>query len=540
MTPPSAQGPNPLETRLSRRDLLKLASAGAITLGAGGLLEACGSSSTGSSSTTTTAPAGKPKRGGTLVLGASGGSSTDTLDALNIVNGVDFARVYQLYDSLVAFDENALPKLQLAESIEPNADATVWTIRLRSGVTWHNGKAFTADDVIYTFQRILDPKHPAYGATSIASMDVKHIKKLDSLTLQVPFLSPFSTFVETLPCYTYFVVPVGYDPPNDPSFPRIGTGPFKFQSFVPGETSLFVRNENYWDGPPYVDAIRISDFSDETSQVNALISGQVNLIDQLTSTSVTQLKQAGLNYQSADGGGYVMITMRVDVPPFNDVRVRQALRLCVDRPQMRDLQFDGAGLLGNDIFGRWDTVYDDSLPQRQQDIPQAKFLLKQAGQENLTVTFVTANETQGSTSEATIFAQQASAAGVKVNLQTVSPSTIFGPNYLKWHFSQDQWYYFPYFPMVGFNTLPTSTISETHFNNPVYTSLYKQGSATVDAAKRTEIAHAMQKIDYDSGGAIIPNFYPVIDGFAKNVMGITKGKTGISFNDFSFNKVWID
>ena len=513
-------------TELSRKDFIKVASAGALALsGIGALATPAARAATA---------AATPKKGGTLRAAFSGGSATDTVDGDNVINNMDFARVYQLYDGLVAYDSKSNIQLQLAEEITPNKNATEWTVRVRSGVTWHNGKPLTADDVMFTFRRILDKKAPLVGAPTLSPLDLKNMKKLDSRTVRIPCLTPFATFIETLPNYTYFIVPVGFNPKSP-----VGTGPFKFKSFDPGRQSTFVRNENYWDGPPYLDSIVITDFADEGSQINALVSGQADVINLLSAPSIQSVKSGGGEIRIADGGSLVPITMRVDVKPFNDVRVRQAMRLIIDRPQMLNIVFLGHGIIGNDVVSYYDASYDHHLPQRHQDIEQAKSLLKKPGHAGLSVEFITAPSGQGAVQSAQVLAQQAKAAGVKIKLRQLTVTDFFGPSYLKWPFSQDTWQAFPYFPMVAFSQLGNSPANETHFNDPVYAKLYAQALRTVDKTKRAELAHEMQKIEYDRGGYIIPFFSPTIDGYAKNVMGVTEGKTGVSFNDFNFKKVWL-
>lgn len=231
--------------------------------------------------------------------------------------------------------------------------------------------------------------------------------------------------------------------------------------------------------------------------------------------------------------------MRVDQAPFNDVRVRQAFRLMVDRPKMLDIVFGGHGTIGNDIFGIWDPEYDHSIPQRHQDIEQAKSLLKAAGQEGLSILLVTSDVAQGVVNMAQVFAQQAAEAGVKVNLRRVTPTEFYGPNYLKWTFAQDYWNYFPYLGQVPLATLPGGAFNETHFDNPRHNALYQQALATLDPSRRTDIAHEMQMIDWNEGGYIIPFFPPVIDGYAPKVGGIVPSKTGTSFNDWDFKNIWL-
>lgn len=519
----------------SRREFLRTVGVGAAVIGAGGVLAACGASS-GSSPATTQAPgAGTPKRGGTLRAALSGGGTSDTLNPLAPVDNVDFARIAQLFDPLAVVDKDGGIELRLAAEITPNADATAWTIRLRPGVTFHDGKDLTADDVIYTFQQMLNPKAPSPTAAQLTPVDLAGIRKLDRLTVKVPCTTPFATFVEVLAEPPgQGVIPVGFDVKRP-----VGTGPFKFESFSPGVQSTFSRNDHYWQsGLPYFDSVVISDYADETSQVNALNGGQADVIDLLSAASIATVKSGGGSLVISQGGAWTPFTMRVDQPPFNDVRVRQAMRLLVDRPQMRELVFGGYGLLGNDVFAIIDPAYDHQLPQRHQDLAQAKHLLKQAGRENLTVTLTTSPITAGAVSLAQVFAQQARSAGVTVDIQQVTVTDFYGPNYLKWIFAQDFYYYNPYFPQVSISTLANSPYNECHFDDARYTSLYGQGLATVDDSKRYAIAHEMQLIDYEQGGYLIPFFAPTIDATAANVRGAYPSKTGLSFDKFNFKQMW--
>ena len=118
---------------------------------------------------------------------------------------------------------------------------------------------------------------------------------------------------------------------------------------------------------------------------------------------------------------------------------------------------------------------------------------------------------------AQVYAQQAQAAGINVNLRQIAVTEYYGPNYLKWVFAQDYFYSGPYLTLVEQTTLPKGPFNETHFDNPTYNNLFSQALATLDTAKRTEIAHEMQMIDYNEGGYIIPFFPSVIDGYAPNV-----------------------
>jgi peptide/nickel transport system substrate-binding protein len=520
---------------LSRRDFMKTAVTGSLALGSAGLLSSCGINPNTIRAAAHQA-SGPPRRGGTLQAAITGGSSADTLDPLSAVSNADFSRVNNLFEPLLGLTPQAQPMFVLADELTPNATATEWTLRLKSGITFHNGKDLTADDVIYTFRTVLNPKAPAAAAAGLASIDAAGMTKLDPLTVRIPCKTPFATLHQALAIPTYSdVIPVGFNPKAP-----VGTGPFRLKSFTPGVQSTFVRYDGYWQpGLPYLDEVVITDYTDQTSQVNALLSGQVHVVNLLSADVIAVVESQGKNILISEGAGWNPFTMRVDAAPLNDRRVRQALRLVVDRPQMLEILFSGHGTLGNDVFGIWSSDYNHSLPQRHQDIPQAKALLKAAGAEGLSIELVSSDIGQATIQAAEVLAQQATAAGINIKVNQVTVTDFFGPNYLKWVFAQDYWYYNFYLPQVSLATLPTSPFNECHFHDPAYIKLYEQAIATIDTAKRQELAREMQLIDYTDGGYIIPFFPPVIDGYGSNVNGLIPSKGGLSLNAYDFKQLWL-
>jgi peptide/nickel transport system substrate-binding protein len=477
--------------------------------------------------------ASSPRRGGDMRVGSLGGSSSDTIDAHKMINEVDYLRAKQLYEPLTQNDRDAHVVNVLAESLEPNNTATLWTIRLRKGITFHNGKLLTAKDVLFSLMRIADPKNPLDNASSLAQLDFKNAKVLDDLTLQMPMLTPFSVLPEILS--GLYIVPTDYDPAHP-----IGTGPFKFQSFTPGQQSVFVRNENYWvSGRPYLNSLTVIDsFQDETAAFNALQSGQVHVFPDVPLVLLNQVSGgSGIKVLLSEPSKWTPFTMRVDQPPFNDVRVRQAFRLIVDRKQLGRIAFNGHAAVGNDLFSNWSTYYDGSL-RREQDIDQAKFLLKQAGQQDLSVELMTSDVAAGVVQSAQVFSRQAKRAGITVKVHQVTSDIYYGPNYLKWTFAQDYWYCNPFFAQVYSGSLPGSSFNETHWADPTYIRLFNQALQTVDDGKRHEIAIDMQKVDFDHGGYIIGTYNQTADLMASNVEGFLPSKTGEALGQFGFDGAW--
>jgi peptide/nickel transport system substrate-binding protein len=511
-----------------RRQFLRgLAATGALA-GAGSLLAACGSGSSTPAASTPTAPAGR-RKGGALKVGLTGGSGSDTLDPHKGLTYLDTARAQSLYQPLLQLNTQAQSEFVLAEEISPHGSTSEWIIRVRPGITFHDGKPLTADDVIFTITRIITNK--LSGATSLGPIDVKSLKKLDSRTVLVPMTSPYGSFIDQLAYWYYlYIVPTGFNPkvPN-------GTGPFVYQSFTPGQRSVFTKNPHYWKtGLPYVDSVTIIDFSDSTSLQNALTTGVIHGAGALEGPQIAVLKtSSGVRTVTSHTGAITPFTMRVDQAPFSDVNVRQALRLLAGRPQMVASALDGYAVPASDVFSPYDPNFDSSL-HRQQDIAQAKVLLKKAGHANLAVPLVTSPVATGTVAMATVLQQQAKAAGVTINLKTVDPTTFFGPNYLHWTFSQDFYNYSPYLAQVAQSMLPTSPFNETHWNQPHYIDLYKQANATANPATRRAIEHEMQMIDFTEGGYIIPAYIDALDAYSTKITGYSAAKVGQPLSDFDF------
>jgi peptide/nickel transport system substrate-binding protein len=525
--------------RLGRRTFLRSTVLGAAALAGGGLLEACSSSTS-----TSTSPGGNaaPKKGGNLRVGLTGGGSSDTLNPFfGGISAIGTARAQQLYQPLIQLANNAQLQYVLAEAIVPNGSTSNWHIKLRKGVTFHNGKPFGADDVIYTLRTILNPKKPLGGALVLSPVDVNGLKKVDNLTVEVPMKAPFGSFPAQLAAFWYFlyIAPDGWTQKDAPN----GTGPFKYKSFTPGQQSVFVRNTNYWKaGLPHLDSVTIIDFQDPTAVQNALVSKAIDCTGQLTGTQMKILQNtSGITAVPSQTGAIEPFTMRTDVAPFKDVNVRQAFRYIINRPEFISKTLDGFGWVAHDVTSPYDPDFDSSL-SREQDIGLARSLLKKAGfDNNLTVTLYTSLAVNSSAlSMATLFKQQASAAGVTVNLNQVSPSSFFGPNYYtKVPFAQIYYNYSPYLSQVAQTFLPTSPFQETHFNNPTYTKLYYEANKTLNASVRKEILYEMQRIDFTEGGYIIPCFVDSLDAYTSNLTGWQKGKVGeplgnFPFEDFSF------
>ncbi len=524
--------------RFTRRDLLKSAAAiGGAAAISGPLLAACG----GESETASPSPAADtPVKGGHIRSGVSGGSAKDLLDAHTAYLTVpQIAMHWQLYDSLLGFDPDHQMIYLLAESYEPSADAKVHVVRLKPDLVFHNGKSVTADDVVASFKRMLDPKTGAAGVDLLSDLSPSGIKKLDDLTVEFTLDRPNAIFWESLAFFCNAVVPEGYDPGIDTGL--IGTGPWVIETYEPGEKGYFKANPDYWGEGPYADELSMIQFADSTARLNALLSGAVDHIELVEAAQTEVIKSnADLTLLEAKSGGWKPFTMRIDRKPFDDVRVRQAMRLIVDREQMIQQALGGYAWLGNDMYAPFDPGYPSDLPQREQDLEQAKSLLKQAGYEDLTVELTTSTAVgSGMVEAAQVFAEQAKGAGVTINVNKVDAGIFFGDDYLQWDFAQDYWGSRNYLAQTTLSTQPTAPYNETHWQDDEWQALVDEAFMTSDDAKRNDLVRQAQTIEYERGGLIVWQFNVLLDAYHNNLGGVIPDTWGQSACKNRYNLMYL-
>ena len=507
MTDPTAGG-------FSRRDLLKGAGVFAVSTGLFGGLPL--------TSLAATAKSGKLGKGGTLLVGVVG-STNDIIDGQTIVAKADQARLMAGFETLLAFDENFIPQntYGLAETVDVKSTSQA-IVRLKKGIKFHNGKPVTADDVVYSWQRLLDPKTALPSVKALSEFyDPSLITKIDANTVQWGLKKPSVGFKQTLAAYTNTVVPVGYTRDGE----QVGTGPYKLKSFTPGGQSVHVKNTNYWrKGKPSYDQVIIQDFADKTALVNALLSGQIDAAIDIPLTSIDQIKgNSSLAVNEVSGGAWLTIAMLTDRAPFNDPKVRQAMRLVINRQEILTRALQGHGQIGNDLFGKIDQLYNtNKFPQRQQDIAKAVSLLNAAGytkDKPLEVDLPAPDDTGGLIPLAQAFAEQAKATGgvLKVTAKAMD-SAYWDTTYAKVPFYTSYWSPRAYLAQIA----ATAGYGETLYEktNPAYNDLYVKASGESDDTKRQALVAQLQKLDYEEGAYIIPVFNSFADAYKTSLKGV--------------------
>lgn len=479
---------------------------------------------------------GKPVRGGRLRAAFAGGGASETLDPHLANLFADAARAKALYDKLADFGADLSAQPRLAASWEPDKTLARWKVTLRQA-TFHDGRPVTAKDVLYSYRRIADPKQAYRAKASLEPIDLDASRATGERVIEFVLKRPTAEFPNVLAAFGAYVVPE-----NATDFDKkpVGSGPFRFVSFAPGRSAVFRRNDAYWDGAPHLDELELVVVNEESARVNALLGGQIEYAHELAPTTARAHEGKGqIEIVRLRGSAMQAFCMKTDRAPFDDKRVREAFFLIADRQELVDGALSGAGVVGNDLFGKGYEYYADGLPQRAQDLDKARALLKQAGAEKLKVTLDTSAVAAGFTEAAGIFRDQAAKAGVTVDVKVGSKDSYWkdildsgtlccyrsGAMPIEAHISQ--------------RLLTDSTTNATKWKHKDFDALYQQAQATRDKAGRAAVYERMQRRLYAEGGFLIWGFADWIIGTARAVKGVETKAPANTLDWARFDKVWL-
>ncbi|MGW7132815.1 ABC transporter substrate-binding protein [Streptomyces bobili] len=479
---------------------------------------------------------GKPAKGGRLRAAFAGGGASETLDPHLANLFADAARAKALYDKLADFGADLSAQPRLAASWEPDKTLARWKVTLRQA-TFHDGRSVTAKDVLYSYRRIADPKQAYRAKASLEPIDLDASRATGERVIEFVLKRPTAEFPNVLAAFGAYVVPE-----NATDFDKkpVGSGPFRFVSFAPGRSAVFRRNDAYWDGAPHLDELELVVVNEESARVNALLGGQIEYAHELAPTTARAHEGKGqIEIVRLRGSAMQAFCMKTDRAPFDDKRVREAFFLIADRQELVDGALSGAGVVGNDLFGKGYEYYADGLPQRAQDLDKARALLKQAGAEKLKVTLDTSAVAAGFTEAAGIFRDQAAKAGVTVDVKVGSKDSYWkdildngtlccyrsGAMPIEAHISQ--------------RLLTDSTTNATKWQHKDFDALYQQAQATRDKAGRAAVYERMQRRLYAEGGFLIWGFADWIIGTARAVKGVETKAPANTLDWARFDKVWL-
>ena len=466
--------------------------------------------------------------GGTLRFSALGGSGS-AIDPRNIYSVLAYHSMASAFDFLALHGPNGL-ELGVAESMTPNEDATTWTIKLRPDVQFHDGKPLTAQDIAFSIRFLGDWETSPYFAQQWADVDMANMSAVDDLTLELPMLRPRADFLDASLALYAPVIPEGIE---DLSLPN-GSGPFRVVSNDGADGVELVRNDDWWGEPPSLDRVVTVPINDSNARINALKSGEIDFAYQLTPTiGLAEQDNPDIVVERTSAGGTAMcFAMNTSFPPFDDPRLREAMKLVIDRQAMVNGVLLGQGDLGNDLVGLGLTGYHDGLPQRTRDLERATELFAAAGISELDI--VVSEVAPGLVSSAELLASQLAEAGVTLNIEEV-PADAFFSDFARILSTPLQTMYFVNRPAAVH--LPSfvggaAVFNPTAFAAPDFDEALSASQSTVDDAERAEHLLRAQEIEWNDGGTIVWGYSPMIMAYAPNVTNVNLVSDGlVKFQD---------
>lgn len=531
--------------RMSRRDLLR--RAGVLGLSAplvGALLEACGSAGSPAPAAPA-APAGTaagtPKRGGTLRVAAT--APVAAPDPVTMYDSGSINFVQQVAEYLIWVNPNNTLKPVLATSWKPNADASQWTVAIRQGVTFHDGTPLTADDVVATFERLVNPASNSSALTNFKGVLAPGgTRKTGSHEVTFALQAPFVDFPYTLASTNYNAVILPKSYAGNFAASPVGTGPYVLKSYQTQVAATFTRNPHYWQaGRPYLDGSVFTYFSTSAAEEIALQNSAVDLLPSQPSAGSPLYTDNAVTILSAPSTAYDEFFFRTDRPPFNDKRVRQAIAYSLQRDAIIQNLFQGRAQAGNDEV--WAPAFPDSpkIPQRRYDPAKAKALLKAAGHESGLKATLTTEQDGEIPQFATLVQAAAKVVGVTISLDVESQSTFYGSG------SNQPWLVVPLgivdwaaraTPQQFFGSAYRTggVWNSAHWSDPAFDKLTTQYEATVDEQSRAGLAKQAALLQQEETPAIIAYWTNGIFAAGTKVHGVTAN--GSQFVDLS--SAWLD
>ena len=304
-----------------------------------------------------------------------------SMDPADLLSSDDSVHVYAVYNRLVDIDDSFQPVPELAKSWSVSEDGRTWTFELEQGVKFHDGSDFDSGDVVYSFRRLLDPEVGSGAAPILGFLKPEGIQAVDAHTVRFVTDDPIADMPTQLSLKFNLIVSEGAET-ADLKLNGMGTGPFMQEEFTPGgAVRVLRRNPNYWrEGLPKAECLRVTVITEAVSQLAALKSGEADLLMSAAPEILSALR-GDENVTLLETGAATSLTfsMQTDKEPFNDNRVREALKAIVDRQEIVDTALLGLGQPGNDnpVPPSWPAAYTAEI--KGQDIERAKALLAEAG-----------------------------------------------------------------------------------------------------------------------------------------------------------------
>ncbi|WP_120499813.1 ABC transporter substrate-binding protein [Roseovarius sp. EL26] len=420
----------------------------------------------------------------------------------------------KIMNRLARPDSDGLPQPDLATEWYTNKDGTVWTIRLRDGVRFHDGSTFDASDVVYTFNRTLDPATNS-PAQSLLKM-MTNIDAPDDLTVRFSLKSTFADLPLLLMDPRLRIIPDGSG--GKIAQTGIGTGPFMVEKFDPDGITQLVANPDYWEGAPYIERMEIIGVPDSQARLQAFLAGQLDM-----ERGILPLLRRALSksdryiIQDIPTGNWSGFVFRTDIAPFTDARVRRAIRLAVDREELLKLALDGGGTISCDTPVAPDDQYRATM-SCPQDIGAARALLAEAGYPyGINVDLHISTIDQAWSAMAVAFQQQVAKAGINVNIVKASADGYWTEIWKNKDGFATSWSARPADQVLNEAYHSNANGNESYYRDPNFELMLLAARKELNFEARRHLYIRAQEHLADTSGTLIPFHRSQLVGLSKRV-----------------------
>ena len=464
------------------------------------------------------------------------GGEPDQLDPHITSAYFSFQVLENVYDTLVEPDENLAMQPALAESWEVSEDLLTWTFDLREDVTFHDGSDFTADDVVYSYKRIIDEAlTPSWRFGSVTD-----VVAIDDYTVEIQVSAPTPNLLAAIGGYKgmSIVSQANVESGEIVSNP-VGTGPFKMESYDVADSIVLSANEDYWGGAPSIDGLEFRFISEGSTALTALRNGEIHWTDSIPPQNVADLSsESGINLGQVGSSDYWYLAFNMNRTPWDDVRVRQAVAYALDREAITT-----AALLGNA------TVNQTAIPASSDwssdyapyslDLDTAQGLMDEAGVASAEMELMVSSDYPETVTAAQVISAQLAEIGINVSITTLDFSTWldgqangdFDMLMMGWlgNIDPDDFYYAQHYSTGGFNA--------QGYSNAEVDELLDNGRTTADPEARKGFYDDAAKIIVDEVSYLYLYNPDVVQAWSDSVQGyVARGDQAIRFRDASISE----
>ncbi|MFJ7935274.1 ABC transporter substrate-binding protein [Sporosarcina sp. NPDC096371] len=476
---------------------------------------------------------------GSSTAGEKGGEKSITYAATSDVVGlspilmndsVSANATEHLYEQLFKLNGDTMEvEPVLAESYE-NPDDLTWTIKLKKDITFHDGTPFNAEAVKYTFEKLRDPATAAPRASLMEPIDT--ITVIDEHTVEIKTLYPYGPFLATLSHTNSAIVSPTADQKQDLMKDPVGTGPYKFVSWTPGDQVVMEANEDYWGGKPEVDKFTLKVVPEISTAISMLQAGEVQLIDNLPTEQIERLEgMKNINIEKKEGTTIYYLTFNHSKERNQDPEFRKAVASAVDRDafisKLKGLGVRSDSILGPKVFGHDASADKAGTPY---DVDAAKALVEKNGYGSEPIKLLTANRANFILM-AEIVQAQLTEAGFNVQIESMEWATFldaarageYDITFLSWAnvTADGSEMFYP-----NFHSDNVGSSNRAHYSNPEFDTLVDASRSTIDQEERKKYLKQANQLMLDEDVAIVMNHGFVTAALNKDYTGLQLDPNG--------------